>query len=134
MVKSEDNIKILKNPPNWGNFFFSSQKITKVVNPYPASPNINPNKSGNVKNKDEFGFNDYHLEPNHKTGRGAGGHCFIKDFEAFLNMYEAEVGDSEGNNVLEALRKKNIQLLVESSKDLNLLKEVYGDLLLEKFS
>lgn len=69
-----------------------------------------------------------HLDPIHKSGRGAGGHCFIKDFSAFTEMYEKEVGDQSGINALHALRDKNIDLLVNSNKDLDLLYGVYGDL------
>jgi 3-hydroxyisobutyrate dehydrogenase-like beta-hydroxyacid dehydrogenase len=75
-----------------------------------------------------------HLDPVHKSGhpgakpgRGAGGHCFIKDFEAFRRMYEQEVGDLAGNELLEAIVTKNLSLLLGSDKDLDLLKSVYGD-------
>ena len=69
-----------------------------------------------------------HMDPIHKSGRGAGGHCFIKDFSAFTEIYEKEVGDQAGINVLHALRDKNIDLMVNSNKDLDLLYGVYGDL------
>ena len=69
-----------------------------------------------------------HTEPTHKSGRGAGGHCFIKDFEAFREMYRMQVGDVYGNDLLAALRDKNIELLANSGKDLDLLKGVYGDI------
>jgi len=69
-----------------------------------------------------------HLEPLHKGGRGAGGHCFIKDFEAYRRMYESLVKDPYGNAILEAEAYKNIQLLVQSNKDMDLLEGVYGDL------
>lgn len=68
-----------------------------------------------------------HTEPVHKTGRGAGGHCFIKDFEAFREMYAKEVADTYGNEFLAAMKDKNIELLVNSGKDLDLLEGVYGD-------
>lgn len=68
-----------------------------------------------------------HTEPVHKTGRGAGGHCFIKDFEAFREMYDKEVKDTYGSELLEALAHKNIELLVNSEKDMDLLEGVYGD-------
>jgi UDPglucose 6-dehydrogenase len=64
--------------------------------------------------------------PERKGGRGAGGHCLIKDFEAFRALYEG-VGDKYGEEVLAALRDKNIQLLRDSQKDLDLLEGVYGD-------
>lgn len=66
-----------------------------------------------------------YAKPMHKTGRGAGGHCFIKDFAAFRQMY-AELGDSAGDGVLRALEQKNIQLLKSTGKDLDLLRGVYG--------
>lgn len=68
-----------------------------------------------------------HTEPVHKTGRGAGGHCFIKDFEAFREMYDKEVKDTYGSELLEALAHKNIELLVNSEKDMDLVEGVYGD-------
>jgi len=69
-----------------------------------------------------------HTEPVHKTGRGAGGHCFIKDFEAFREMYRTNVGDPYGTALLSALADKNIELLINSSKDIDLLQGVYGDI------
>jgi len=68
-----------------------------------------------------------HLDPIHKTGRGAGGHCFIKDFAAFSEIYGKLIGDEKGIKVLESLKNKNIDLLMKSNKDLDLLKGVYGD-------
>lgn len=74
-----------------------------------------------------------HLEPIHKSGRGAGGHCFIKDFAAFSDLYKTMVGDTYGVAVLESLRDKNIDLLVKSKKDLDLLTGVYGETFLKSF-
>lgn len=68
-----------------------------------------------------------HSSPVHKSGRGAGGHCFIKDFEAYRELYRKTVDDERGNAILAALRDKNIELLVNSGKDLDLLEGVYGD-------
>jgi len=68
-----------------------------------------------------------HLEPIHKSGRGAGGHCFIKDFAAFSKFYAQQLPqDSAGRAVLGRLEKKNIELLKSTDKDLDLLKGVYG--------
>lgn len=79
-----------------------------------------------------------HMNPIHSSGhvhdsgvtqtRGAGGHCFIKDFAAFSEMYKSTVGDELGMRVLEALKDKNIDLLMNSNKDLDLLEGVYGKL------
>ena len=71
-------------------------------------------------------INKHYINPLHKSGRGAGGHCFIKDFAAFTNLYEKQVNDEAGMNALRAFEKKNIQLLKNSNKDIDLLKEVYG--------
>ena len=60
-----------------------------------------------------------------KVGRGAGGHCFIKDLEAFRVLYE-EVGDQRGNELWRSIVRKNNQLLIDSGKDEELLKGVYG--------
>jgi len=68
-----------------------------------------------------------HLDPMHKGGRGAGGHCFIKDYAAFSRLYEERVGDELGIRILESIKDKNIDLLVSSNKDLDLLLGVYGD-------
>jgi len=67
-----------------------------------------------------------HLEPIGKSGRGAGGHCFIKDFEAFIRLYQKEAKDRSGLAMLKAVRAKNISLLKKSGKDKNLLNAVYG--------
>lgn len=78
-----------------------------------------------------------HTEPVHHSGhdvdgsgglRGAGGHCFIKDFETFRSMYEDIVGDAFGAELLKAKSEYNRRLLVQSGKDLDLANEVYGDL------
>lgn len=60
------------------------------------------------------------------NGRGAGGHCFIKDFEALLELYETTTTDKSGVALLKAFRNKNNQLLLESNKDIDLLESVYG--------
>ena len=69
-----------------------------------------------------------HLEASHQGGRGAGGYCFIKDMSAFAEIYRKELPDDDlGNMILEALQEKNIELLLDSDKDLDLLKGVYGE-------
>ena len=70
-----------------------------------------------------------HTEPVHKSGRGAGGNCFIKDFEAFRSIYAAKVGDTLGDDMLNALSLKNNDLLLRSHKDIELLRGVFGDTL-----
>lgn len=76
-----------------------------------------------------------HMDPIHKSGhagkkeaggRGAGGHCFIKDFAAFSRLYTTVVKDRSGRAILKALEVKNRELLMASGKDLDLLEGVYG--------
>ncbi|MDO8619895.1 MAG: hypothetical protein Q7R64_00930 [bacterium] len=75
---------------------------------------------------------DSHMDPVHKSGhseksgRGAGGHCFIKDFAAFASFYESLLSDPASKKVLHALQDKNNELLRNSGKDIDLLSEVYG--------
>jgi nucleotide sugar dehydrogenase len=68
-----------------------------------------------------------YLNPVHKSGRGAGGACFIKDFEALSQLYRARLADPLGAAVLEAMTAKNIALLRATEKDLDLLRGVHGD-------
>ncbi len=67
-----------------------------------------------------------HINPIHQSGRGAGGHCFPKDFEALLQFYKENVGDTQGNEMFESIREKNLSLLRGSNKDLDILKDIYG--------
>ncbi|MFA6006404.1 MAG: NAD(P)-binding domain-containing protein [Candidatus Paceibacterota bacterium] len=70
---------------------------------------------------------DKYLNPVHKSGRGAGGDCFVKDFEAFIESYSKSLNDNIGKKVFEAIRDKNISLLRGSQKDLDKIKAVYGE-------
>ncbi|PIQ92582.1 MAG: hypothetical protein COV70_00265 [Parcubacteria group bacterium CG11_big_fil_rev_8_21_14_0_20_39_22] len=68
-----------------------------------------------------------YARPVHKTGRGAGGNCFIKDFAALVNKYkEVLPGDVNGHTLFKALVDKNCDLLMSTEKDIELLKGVYG--------
>lgn len=67
-----------------------------------------------------------HTQPAHGNGRGAGGHCLIKDFEAMRRIYASATTDEYGNQLFKALVDKNIDLLTASGKDIDLLKGVYG--------
>jgi len=68
----------------------------------------------------------WHITPVHTGGRGIGGDCHIKDFETFSRLYKELVGDPKGENIINSLKEKNIQLLRESKKDIDLLEGVYG--------
>jgi len=66
--------------------------------------------------------------PVHKSGRGAGGGCFIKDIAALRAHFKKHLpGDKTALKVFEAMEAKNIDLLLSTDKDLDLLKGVYGD-------
>lgn len=106
-----------------------------VADPRIGSSHLNPvHNSGEKDNngRRNLEFNELHVEPVHKSGRGAGGHCFIKDFAAFSEEYKRVVGDEAGVKLLEAMRDKNIDLLLSSEKDLDLLAGVYGKKALDK--
>jgi UDPglucose 6-dehydrogenase len=75
-----------------------------------------------------------HLKVMHESrpgvapGRGAGGHCFIKDMAALRELYERVLpNDVLGAQYLRALESKNSQLLKDSGKDIYLLNLVYGE-------
>lgn len=73
-----------------------------------------------------------HMYPVHASGhaknkgRGAGGHCFIKDFAAFAEFYRKNLPDVAGAELFTAIEEKNRDLLTNSGKDLEYLEEVYG--------
>lgn len=68
-----------------------------------------------------------YAKPVHKSGRGAGGGCFIKDFSAIrMLMEEIRPGDKKAIAAMKAFEAKNIELMVSTKKDLNLLTGVYG--------
>ncbi len=84
-----------------------------------------------------------HTEPLHKSGhtddpaeigRGAGGHCFIKDFEAFKRFHQEHVDDDYANKMLQSMINYNNHLLLTTNKDLDILKAVYGIDLLNNIS
>lgn len=98
-----------------------------------ADPRVGASHLMPVHKSGTLGSDNFHLtrqkEPG--KGRGAGGHCFIKDFAAFLEMYEKTVGDEKGAALLKAMEAKNIDLLVSTDKDLDLLVGVYGEEILK---
>lgn len=67
-----------------------------------------------------------HLDVLHDSGRGAGGHCFIKDFSAYKEMHKKSKTGKELLEFLSAVEKYNQKLLIKSKKDLNILSEVYN--------
>lgn len=77
---------------------------------------------------------DSHMNVSHKGGRGAGGHCFPKDFAAYLSLYEKLLADDKhGQAVLKSLQDKNNELMVKSDKDESLLLDIFGKEFLSKY-
>jgi UDP-glucose 6-dehydrogenase len=97
-----------------------------------ADPRVGPSHLIPIHKSGTLGSDNYRLiskkgKKMEEGGRGAGGHCFIKDFAAFSRMYqEAFPRDKKGIAMLQALESKNIDLLTTSGKDLDILKGVYG--------
>ncbi|MDD5356532.1 MAG: hypothetical protein PHS53_00075 [Candidatus Pacebacteria bacterium] len=73
-----------------------------------------------------------HLKVKSGNGRGAGGHCFIKDLAAFCALLEKTLGKSYATDFFRAAENKNIELLATTGKDSELLKGVYGEKKIEK--
>jgi len=72
-------------------------------------------------------FPEKYIDPVHKSGRGAGGNCFIKDFAAFHEVYARELkNDKAGIELLNAFVRKNNDLLRKSGKDISVLESVHG--------
>lgn len=78
---------------------------------------------------------DSHTLPVHQSGhdksattskRGAGGHCFIKDFEAFRALYAGSIGKDKAYDMLSKMVEYNNYLLTSTDKDIELLEGVYG--------
>lgn len=78
-----------------------------------------------------------HMQPVHQiahldngvAGRGAGGHCFLKDFAALRFHYEAEHPENTHmHRLLRSLEAANNHLLRSTGKDKELLEGVYGKL------
>lgn len=82
---------------------------------------------------DPFICNRY-AQPVHKSGRGAGGHCFIKDFEALSTLYCKQFPKSKGCALFKATAAKNKELLIQSGKDLEILKNTYGNEIIDSYS
>jgi hypothetical protein len=76
-----------------------------------------------------------HMNPVHKSGESggeAGENKKFNDFAAFTELYEKIVGDESGVKALKGLEEKNIDLLVKSKKDPDLLAGVFGETVLKK--
>jgi UDPglucose 6-dehydrogenase len=77
-----------------------------------------------------------HLVAEHQGGRGAGGHCFIKDFAGYRSLYKKSITNKKnvkdyidigyyGNEMLKSAEEYNKKLLIKSGKSKDLLDGVY---------
>jgi nucleotide sugar dehydrogenase len=63
-----------------------------------------------------------------KKGRGAGGHCFPKDFAALRELHRKRLkDDTYGAELMKAIEEMNNHLLVSTGKDLELLTAIVGE-------
>jgi len=116
------------------NFLFLKVIFANIVYNLAQNKKVNYNTVMEIVGYDSR-IGHSHLAINHqsghlgRTGRGAGGHCFIKDMSAFVEMFkESQSGKKQDKIALELLNslvKFNNQLLLDTKKDLNLLKMVY---------
>src|SRR5680860_702628 len=117
------------------NFLFLKVIFANVVYNLAKKKGVDYNKVADIVGYDAR-IGPSHLTIEHesghstKAGRGAGGHCFIKDMAAFIEMYEEEPNESRSEELshkfLKAAVKLNNCLLNDTEKDLDLLAEVYG--------
>jgi nucleotide sugar dehydrogenase len=70
--------------------------------------------------------------PVHKSGRGAGGSCFIKDFSAFARHHHKLINHKKATAFMRAAEEHNIALLTETDKDIHILEGVYGKAVVAK--
>lgn len=74
---------------------------------------------------------DSHTQPVHDSGRGAGGHCFIKDFEALRQLHGTNCDNPQAQAWLDTSVTYNNHLLVSTGKNLDLLESIYGATVVE---
>lgn len=68
-----------------------------------------------------------HLDVIFEDGRGAGGHCFIKDLAALRELHGRSETNEEARLLLEALERYNKHLLRSTGKSIEQLNDVYGE-------
>ncbi|MCB9815597.1 hypothetical protein H6785_03420 [Candidatus Nomurabacteria bacterium] len=73
-----------------------------------------------------------HAKEKEGVKRGAGGHCFIKDFEALRSFHSQIIGKDQAYDMLTKMVEYNNHLLISSEKDLDLLEGVYGQNVIHK--
>ncbi len=128
MSEESEFIKYAHNVNGYVQVVFSN-----LLFDFSHSLKLNWNTIGKALKADPHMSHRY-LNPVDDKGRGAGGDCFIKDFEAFLKMYSNLTKDKKGIKILEGIRDKNVELLISTNKDMDLLRAVYGGENIKKLS
>ena len=123
LVCSSDEAEFIKYAHNVNGYI--QVVLSNILYDVSAALDIDWSKIRDAFNADPYMSHRY-LNPLDKNGRGAGGHCFIKDFEAFSKLAKSKRSDAKTLKVLEAIKEKNIELLRSSGKDIDLLEGVYG--------
>lgn len=59
------------------------------------------------------------------VGRWAGWHCFIKDYQAFLDLYMEHMGNNIWYQMLSSMKDYNLSLLRSTNKDIDILNQIY---------
>lgn len=117
MIKYFQNISGYINIVAFNIFYDLAQKMNADWEPILSAMKADPDIPSRFAN------------PVHKSGRGAGGHCLIKDMAAFSEIYEKTLPlDKSAISFLRTAEEKNKQLLKDSNKDIDLFEGVYGKL------
>jgi UDPglucose 6-dehydrogenase len=140
LPKAEHNFKVFCREAELAKYMGNTFLMLKVVFAN-AIFNLSQEKGVDYKKVSEMtGYDSRighsHLQIKHQgglsgeKGRGAGGHCFIKDMAALIEMFKECDLENEQNRLalkfLEASVNFNNKLLVDSQKDLDLLFGIYN--------
>lgn len=121
LITSAENAEMIKYGGNC--FLYFKVIFANILYDLTQKHNLDYDAISDAMSND-FRIGKSHLDVVDKGGRGAGGHCFIKDFEAMIEMlHNANLHEQE--KTLEAIRNLNLKYLKESNKDLDLVKEIY---------
>lgn len=104
-------------------WFYFKVMVCNLTYDIAKDNDVNYNSIKDMMSADER-IGSTHLDVEHQGGRGAGGHCFIKDLVAFKGMYKT-IFCGEGNDVLRSIERYNKFLLKKTNKNIDLLNDIY---------
>ena len=121
LITSAENAEMIKYGGNC--FLYFKVIFANILYDLTQKHNLDYDAISDAMSND-FRIGKSHLDVVDKGGRGAGGHCFIKDFEAMIEMlHHVDLHDQE--ETMLAIRNLNLKYLKASNKDLDLVKEIY---------